>query len=463
METFRPFMQLEMKTQCEKCGSGLGVDGPAYICSYECTYCLACAEDAQQICPHCGGELILRPRRSAATEASPVSEPSIPTLKSPKVWLLSFAVWAVVAIAAGLSIWEYDRSMGRKFYFTNVLELELAQILTYAPITPFVFALAIHFPLTKKTWKRRLPAYLVGSVVFSAGHILLRGLTPFGIWDSEKMRWIPALWDPDTHAFRIRWDIFRTMFYLNMVDDLSGTYSPIVIVAHAVSYYTRFRERDRRALQLEGQLAKAHLNSLKSQIQPHFLFNTLHSISALMLTDVQAADKMMSRLSDLLRMSLENNGVQITTLSRELEFVTCYLVIESIRFEDRMSVALDVSPDTLDAQVPHLLLQPLVENAVRHGIAKLTSPGEIKISSRHDGRRLYLTVRDNGPGFDTIGARQGRTGLGLKATRERLQTLYGSEHSMDIHSVPGTGVEVAVTIPYRVNAEAEVGRVEMSA
>src|SRR5262249_18890962 len=211
--------------------------------------------------------------------------------------------------------------------------------------------------------------------------------------DSAHDRWISAIWDSDLHMFRIRWDIFRTMFYLNLVDDITGTYTPIVIIAHAVSYYTRFRERDRRTLQLEGQLAKAHLNSLKSQIQPHFLFNTLHSISALMLTDVQAADKMMSRLSDLLRMSLENDGIQITTLSRELEFVTCYLVIESIRFEDRLSVALDVSPDTLDAQVPHLLLQPLVENAVRHGIAKLTSPVEIKISSRHDGRTLHLTVR----------------------------------------------------------------------
>ncbi len=171
-------------------------------------------------------------------------------------------------------------------------------------------------------------------------------------------------------------------------------------------------------------------------------------------TDVQAADKMMSRLSDLLRMSLDNDGVQITTLSRELEFVTGYLVIESIRFDDRLSVSLDIAPDTLDAQVPHLLLQPLVENAVRHGIAKLTSTGEIKIISGHDGRTLSLSIQDNGPGFDALSARQTRGGLGLKATRERLQTLYGDDQSVNIHNLPGRGVEVVVQIPFRVNPEA---------
>jgi two-component system LytT family sensor kinase len=447
-------MQLEMKTQCEKCGNTLPADGQAYICSYEWTYCPVCAEHAQRVCPHCGGELILRPRREAPTEGLQARDVEIATLKSPLVWLLSFAVWALVALAASISIYEFDRSIGRMFYFVNVFGLELSQILTYAPLTPFVFALAIHFPLQRDNWRRRVPLYLAVGVLFSLAHITLRGLTPFGMWDPAAQKWISAIWDPQLHIFRIRWDIFRTMFYLNIVDDLSGTYTPIVIVAHAVSYYKRFRERDLRTLQLEGQLAKAHLQSLKSQIQPHFLFNTLHSISALMLTDVQAADKMMTRLSDLLRMSLENSGVQITTLSRELEFVTCYLVIESIRFDDRLSVALDIAPDTFDAQVPHLLLQPLVENAVRHGIARLSAPGEIRIISSHDGRTLHLTVRDNGPGFDALGARQAGTGLGLKATKERLQTMYGSDQSFNIRSAPGGGVEVSVNIPFRVKAGA---------
>lgn len=447
-------MQLEMKTQCEKCGDALPGSASSYICSYEYTLCSACAEKAQRVCPHCGGELISRPRRDGLKEISGSSEARIPTIQSPQVWMASFGVWSLVALAASFSIFEFDRAIGRSFYFHNVLGLEFSQILSYAPLTPFVLWLAVRFPIQRTNWRRRLPMFLAAGIMFSVLHVVLRGITPFAMWEPEKQRWVSGVWDGDHHVFHIRRDVFKFLLYINLVDDLSGVFAPIVIVAHMLSFYKKFRERDLRALQLEGQLAKAHLQALKSQIQPHFLFNTLHSISALMHTDVQAADKMMSRLSDLLRMSLDNDGVQITTLSRELEFVTGYLVIESIRFDDRLSVSLDIAPDTLDAQVPHLLLQPLVENAVRHGIAKLSSPGEIKIISGHDGRTLSLSIQDNGPGFDALSARQTRGGLGLKATRERMQTLYGHDQSLSIHNLPGQGVEVAVQIPFRVNPEA---------
>jgi LytS/YehU family sensor histidine kinase len=157
---------------------------------------------------------------------------------------------------------------------------------------------------------------------------------------------------------------------------------------------------------------------------------------------------MMTRLSDLLRISLENDGVQIITLNQELEFVTGYLEIEKVRFEDRLKVVFDIAPDTLDALVPHLLLQPLVENAVRHGISRRSANGEICIAVRHDRRSLCLQVRDNGPGMDEYEASQTTTGLGLRATRERLQTLYGSEQNMEIRSAQGGGVEVELQIPF---------------
>jgi two-component system, LytTR family, sensor kinase len=233
-----------------------------------------------------------------------------------------------------------------------------------------------------------------------------------------------------------------------------------VLVAHAVSYYRRFRERELHTAQLEGQLAKAHLQALKSQLQPHFLFNTMHSISALMLIDVRAADKVMTRLSDLLRMSLENDGSQLTTLSRELEFVTAYLQIEKVRFEDRLTIAFDIAPDTLDAQVPHLLLQPLAENAVRHGISKRIEQGEIRISASHDEHQLYLAVRDNGPGLDLSEGSSFREGLGLRTTRERLRTLYGEEHSVDIQSAPGEGLEINIRIPFRAEVRPLVYELE---
>lgn len=142
---------------------------------------------------------------------------------------------------------------------------------------------------------------------------------------------------------------------------------------------------------------------MKSQLQPHFLFNTMHSISALMLTDVNAADRMMSRLSDLLRMSLESAGTQITTLNRELEFVHCYLDIEKVRFEERLHVIFDIAPETLDAQVPHLLLQPLVDNAVKHGISKVPGGGEIRITVSTQNGELKLKIEDNGHRFKGLG------------------------------------------------------------
>jgi LytS/YehU family sensor histidine kinase len=181
----------------------------------------------------------------------------------------------------------------------------------------------------------------------------------------------------------------------------------------------------------------------------------MHSISALMLTDVNAADQMMSRLSDLLRISLETAGTQITTLNRELEFVNCYLDIEKVRFEERMNVILDIAPETLDAHVPHLLLQPLVDNAVKHGISKLRSGGEIRVSAHVEDSELLLEIRDNGPGVKNLASHRS-DGLGLRITRERLESLYGQNQSLELVSPPDGGVIVRVCIPFRVPAESKL-------
>jgi LytS/YehU family sensor histidine kinase len=234
-----------------------------------------------------------------------------------------------------------------------------------------------------------------------------------------------------------------------MVDDIATAYLAIVLIAHAVWYYQSFREREIRATQPETQLTKARLKALKSQMQPHFLFNTMHSISALMLTDVAAADKMITRLSDFLRLNLENDDVQFTALNRELEFVNSYLEIEKVRFEDRLNLRFSIDPNTFDAQVPHLLLQPLVENAIQHGIARLAQGGELAISSSRDGDQLNITVRDNGPGLTKTERSKLIGGLGLRATRERLQTIYGNDHTFEIRSRASGGVEVEFRIPFR--------------
>jgi hypothetical protein len=365
---------------------------------------------------------------------------------------VAFAVWTFISLAATATIYQLYRRFNGGIGLGEIAGMEFSQVLTYAPLTPLVFALAVRYPLQRGNWVKRSLLHLAAGIVFTLVHISLRAATPYGYWDPASRQWTSAIWDSHAHAFRAPWVVLRSMFLGSVVDDVTGAYVPIVLVAHAVSYYRRFRERELRATQLEGQLAKAHLQRLKSQLQPHFLFNTMHSISALMLTDVNAADRMMCRLSDLLRISLETADTQITTLNRELEFVTCYLEIEKVRFEERMKVIFDIAPETLDAQVPHLLLQPLVDNAVKHGISKLSVGGEIRITVRRQDNELQLQIKDNGPGVRKTGT-LATNGRGLRITRERLESLYGQKQSLELVSPPEGGVTIRVCIPFRLQSD----------
>ncbi len=443
-----------MKTACEACGHPLTSDGDAYICCYGCTYCQTCYVNLRRVCPKCAGELVRRPRpgKSPGPSDARVFQARGESARWSVVLGVSFCIWAVIALAATLTVWQLYRSTDMPMPFRTTLWLELSQILPYVPLTPFVYALATRYPLRRNNWPWRLLPYLLAGVLFCIAHIMLRGVTPYAIYEPKYRDWTSAIWNAHLHHFDIQWSGLRKLFLNNLVDDITGTFIPIVLVAHAISYYRKFRDREIRAGQLEVQLAKAHLHSLKSQLQPHFLFNTMHSISALMMSDTQAADRMITRLADLLRMNLESAGTQITTLNRELEFVNCYLGIEQVRFEDRLTVFFDIAPDTLDAQVPLLLLQPLVDNAVKHGISHLTAGGEIRISAyRRDGD-LKLEVRDNGPGLSASGTDRGCR-VGLKVTRERLEALYGQNQVVELASPPEGGVSVLVSIPFQTSSE----------
>ncbi len=364
------------------------------------------------------------------------------------VWALSFGVWTFVALAYSVTVYQLYRSMGTPMSFSSVLALQCSQVLGYALLTPFVFVIATRHPMKWANWIVTSLWLLVGGLVFALLHVAVRGATPYAVWDPRRHDWVSAVWDYQAHHFLIHWGMFARLFLTNVVDDIVTTYLPIVLIAHVVSYYQSLRDRELRTSQLQAQLEKARLQALKSQLQPHFLFNTLNSISALMLTNVEAADRMITRLGDLLRISLETAGTQMTTLSRELEFVTCYIEIEKVRFEERLKVSIDVAPETLDASVPHLLLQPLVDNAIKHGISKSMSGGEIRISARQDDADLHLEVRDNGPGFQDPG-HSPSGGVGLRITRERLETIYGQEQSMELLNLPEGGVAVRVSIPLR--------------
>lgn len=362
------------------------------------------------------------------------------------VWGLSFGLWIFIGLFSGLSMYALLRSTGRPTSLRLELVVPVIESLIYAFLTPFAFGFASRFPLQRENWIRRSGLHLGAGVIFAGCHSLLRGMV-YPVWDFDIRAYAWAFWNSQSHTFTFKWKFFERLLLYNTVQDVYSVYLPIVFIAVGINYYKRFRERELRASEMEAQLAKAHLQELKSQLQPHFLFNTLHSISALMHIDVHAADRMMSCLSDLLRLSLENTGVQVTTLKRELEFLNTYLAIEKIRFGERLKIVMDIPSTMLDAAAPHLILQPLVENAIRHGISRSTAPGEVLIVARRDGRHLCLQIRDNGPGLnEPVSTR----GVGLEATRKRLQTLYGDDQSMEIRNMPERGAEVRLRIPFSV-------------
>jgi two-component system, LytTR family, sensor kinase len=438
-----------MKTHCENCGTALPLDGIGYVCAYECSFCPACAANMHNLCSHCGGELVRRPRRAPPRYAAAnTKSDGSGDFRLWKVWALSFGVWSFVSLAYTVTIAQLYRSTGAPVNFLDILGLQCSQTLTYAPLTPVVFALANRYPVQRLNWATRSLLLLAGGLIFTVTQVALRGLTPYAFWDPHVRDWVSAV-DYRVHGFRIHWYMYKALFLTNVVDDVIATYLPIVLIAHVTSYYRVFRARELRSSQLQAQLEKARLQALKSQLQPHFLFNTLNSISALMLTDVKAADRMITRLGDLLRTSLEDAGTQMTTLRHELEFVSCYIEIEKIRFEEKLNVIFDIAPETLDATVPHLLLQPLVDNAIKHGISKLLAGGEIRISAASDDMDLLLEVKDNGPGIRDL-RDSSSDGLGLRITRERLETIYGQYQSVQLLAFAEGGVAARVSIPLRL-------------
>jgi two-component system, LytTR family, sensor kinase len=200
-------------------------------------------------------------------------------------------------------------------------------------------------------------------------------------------------------------------------------------------------------------VTEAQLQALKMQLHPHFLFNTLNSISALLEEDVDAADQMLARLGDFLRMTIENSGATKVTLQEELEFLRCYLEIEHVRFHDRLTVNMHIEPEVLEARVPNLILQPIVENAIKHGIVSRIAPGEIEVTAQKNGDALELRVRDNGPGLHRDGPAVIREGLGLGNTRARLEQMYGASHHFDMTDAPEGGLRVTVEIPFEITRE----------
>jgi two-component system, LytTR family, sensor kinase len=296
-------------------------------------------------------------------------------------------------------------------------------------------------------WLRSLPVHLVAVVVITVVHI---GLFEWLRITLSHLVWMPTMKQSVTWWGRVSDTFLRNFDYEMMA------YWTIVGAHHAVTYYHQAQERALKASRLDTQLAEAQLQALQRQLHPHFLFNTLNAISALMHRDVEAADQMLSKLSDLLRIALDQRGAQEVALKDELEFLQKYLEIEQARFGDRLSVDFTIEPQTLDAQVPNLILQPLVENSVRHAVAVRIEPGHIAVKARRNDDRLELSVRDNGPGLPKERAVAPSSGVGLANTRSRLERLYGASQHLTFAEPPGGGLLVTVSLPFKADEVAEI-------
>jgi two-component system, LytTR family, sensor kinase len=311
-----------------------------------------------------------------------------------------------------------------------------------AALLPVILWLSRRFPLEPRRWRRSLWVHLAAAVLFAFVHITAASWLSFALQPSGE----PA-WDFRTTLS----GVLSLFFVVELVTYFAG-----VSAYHAFDYARRYRERESaaaqlalRASRLDASLARANLETLRMQLNPHFLFNTLNAISVLALKgERQSVVRMLTLLSDLLRLTLEQQQ-QVVPLREELDLLERYLQIEQVRFRDRLTVERDIAPGVLDAEVPSLLLQPLVENAIRHGISASGGPGHVRIEAAAQDGTLELRVLDSGPGFAAHPATS-RTGLGLVNTRARLEQLYGADHELELSNRMTGGAAVTVRLPLRL-------------
>jgi signal transduction histidine kinase len=347
--------------------------------------------------------------------------------------------WAVILVPAlffGLveatQLRLGSAALGRPMPFPLAVARVVPYWLLLACLMPVVMAAAQRFKFSRYVLWPTAPALAASAFAFAllalAGRIIVGPIGP------ALVQWTPL-------------QLFRTYFLLDVL-----TYSALIGTLYAFHFYRQAAARELAASQLHASLAQARLRVLQAQLEPHFLFNTLNAISMLALEgNHKAVVDTIGRLRELLRVSLSHDRPQVVSLARELELVEGYLGIQRVRFADRLVVAYDVAPDISDAIVPSMILQPLVENAVTHGISADTGACRVTISAAREQGSLRLEVRDTGPGFASSGSRRGE-GIGLVNTRARLQQLYGSAQRIDCFDAAGGGACVAIWIPFQIAA-----------
>ena len=354
-------------------------------------------------------------------------------------WALIFGFWTFFGALIGMEGYAQRRLSGADPQLARLLVPPLAWAYAWALFTPIILWLRRRFRFDRRERLKSAAVHIpisltiafIGSIVF--------------ILVSQAIGNAPA----DAPPLLLR-SLRLFVAYLHLDPWL---YWIILALGYVGEHYQVSRERELKASQLETQLAEARLNALEMQLQPHFLFNALHTIAVLIRTQKNAqAVRVVTGLGELLRRVLDTAGTQVVPLKHELEFIERYLEIEQIRFGDRLKIDMQIEPETLDARVPHLILQPLVENAIRHGIAPRVSAEHLEIKASRVGEQLRLSVSDDGPGLRDNNGRSSSNGLGLSATRERLEQMYGAEQSFEVRNGDGGGVTAELRIPFQLAA-----------
>ncbi|HKB57394.1 MAG TPA: histidine kinase [Lacunisphaera sp.] len=341
------------------------------------------------------------------------------------------AFWTLVGLAFASQFYLSSTLLGRSVSWGQAVSYSLADWYVWAVLSVPILLLARRFPPESGAPWRSAAIYLGAALLCSLVYVVLRSL----VGQIHSL-----LIDEPVTFLEIFQPLLVKTFPFNLL-----IFGVIISVSHAIDYYRKYHERTVHTLELEKHLAEARLQALLRQLKPHFLFNTLNGIASLMHSDVDAADRMLVRLGELLRLTMSHPGQPLTRLSEEIAFIEKYLEIERIRFRDRLSVAYEIDPAVLEAEVPSLLLQPLVENAIRHGIEPHARPGRLVLAARRMPGFVELTVRDDGAGQPAGGFT--REGIGLGNTRARLRELYGERHRFELANHPDGGLVVRIAIP----------------
>lgn len=321
--------------------------------------------------------------------------------------------------------------------FVEVAIPQFGRAVMWALMAPLILRMREKLPLSRGAWIGGVGFHLGMSFVVMAIYYLGRMMAYRIFWGMEK--------GYDEAGF---WTIAVKYFYGRNIIDMAY-YWAVVAFGYSLEIYQRYKSEELKAAQLEARLIETELKALREQLRPHFLFNTMNTIAVLVREGKNdEAVTLIARLSTLLRISLDSTRVQEVTVRQEMDFLERYIDIQKARFSDRLAVGIAIEPEAMEARIPNLLLQPLVENAILHGIAPKAGPGRVDVLGRVHNGRLHLEVRDDGPGLGD-GSRRAKEGIGLSNTRERIAKIYGAAGQLSLRSEPGRGVTVQIVLPCR--------------